>query len=210
MRVFIIDTRKHGSRTARRTHRSRGILEPDGSRKAGVCGRRQPLRNGWVGDRRRPVHSDRVAHRAHRRNSVRALRQPDQTRRIRTARKRTGLGLGVIRPDPLSGGRIQRIWFLRVITGLETQRVRVRAFVSEAAQRSSSPARSMACRMWPGAAVRGKSGLGKSRRARQMRAKPIIEPEVVSRGQLPTKDETARFRKSETRGEGGECRCEAE
>lgn len=36
------------------------------------------------------------------------------------------------------------------------------------------------------------------------------EPEVISRGRFRTKDETARFRKSETTREGGERRCEVE
>ena len=146
---------QHGTRTARRTPRSRGVLKPDSRREAGMRGDRQPVPNGWVGDRRRPAHSDWVACRAHRRDSVRPLRQSDPARRATTAHKRAASRLSDYPIAVVPHNWIEPISDLRVKTGSETQRVGMRAFVSETAWRRGPLAASRACRVQPGAAVPG-------------------------------------------------------
>ena len=94
---------------------------------------------------------------------------------------------------------IERISVLRVKTGLETQRVGVRAFDSDAAPEDNSPA---AVAGVPDAArssrFREGDDSGKSSSARQMRAKTRGEPEVISRGSLRTKDKTVQFSEAGT------------
>jgi len=94
--------------------------------------------------------------------------------------------------------RTQRISGLRVKYSFETQRVGMRAFVSEAAPRRNSPGG-----RWRVGCARSSpfpegADLGKSSSARHMRAKTSGEPEVVSRGTFRMKDKTVQFSEADS------------
>ena len=59
MRVFIIDTSNMGPELQGGLIGVVGSTHPTKEEKQGMRGHSQPVRDGWVGDQRGPIHADR-------------------------------------------------------------------------------------------------------------------------------------------------------